>query len=104
MKPGTTIILGGPKHGTRISAPGAHEVCVPDVMDWRRIYSIAKGWPEYGIGPDLATVRYQVVHVPLGPVHRISAALHPDISHDTGTRLLADLVVSCWERHGRDTG
>lgn len=90
LKP--TIILGGPKHGTRIV--GRYDYlemaeCPPirwaDDRDLFETLTIKR-----------TTYRMKRLRFPGG--RHIPAYVHPDISDDTAERLLADLVIAAWER------
>lgn len=67
-----------------------------DPKSWHKSFHIPYGVDPLGLDLAIREVEYPIVTMP--PRQSICAAVHPDITEDTGRRLLSDLVAAAWER------
>lgn len=92
----TVTILGGPQHGKRI---GVH-----NLRGDLQMHEAPRWGPFWREPPDAevpmpGALTFPIITLPVRPGREIKAAVHPDITRDTGVRLLGDLVYAAWSQY-----
>ncbi|WP_144121155.1 hypothetical protein [Catellatospora sichuanensis] len=96
----TVFIVGGPKHGQRMSS--YEQTYALNMAEMRKLNAYDFGGRVGDIyhrptGPSFDVVTYPIIRIPIGS-RFVKVAHHPDITEETAKRYVGDLMYAAWEK------